>query len=196
MNMKVVFVMLNDCLISIKSGNQRPINIGDFMPDYNLWYALKFMQPSIIIILDTPDISQEYPSTAHFTAKISFVAKWLSQVTGVSNVYTSYSVDGTWRSYLYPESSDILMTVGARGYKSAEYKVFIDNLGRTSEDYIKNFHSSVEYLDKTEFIKVYNKNPRVYEKKVENQCNSTTGFIPRILGGPKPIRKSIGKNNQ
>ena len=59
MNGKLVFVMLNDCLIMVKSGNQNPINIGDFMPDYNLWYALKFMQPSIIVILDTPDISRE-----------------------------------------------------------------------------------------------------------------------------------------
>lgn len=177
--------MLNDCLIMVKSGNQNPINIGDFMPDYNLWYALKFMQPSIIVILDTPDISREYPSTSYFTAKIEFIAKWLSQVIGIREVYTSYSVNGTWRSYIYPESLDILMTVGARRYKTLEEKFFIDNLGRTSEDYIRSSHPSIEYMDKSEFIKAYNKNPRIYEKKPENQCKKP---LARILGGPDSVR--------
>lgn len=178
--------MLNDCLITIKSGNRKPINIGDFMPDYNLWYALKFMQPSIIVILDTPDIAREYPSTSHFMAKINFIAKWLSQVTCIKEVHVSYSVNGSWRTYLYSESPDILTTLGIRGLRKIEEKIFIDNLGRTSEDYIKSVHPSIEYFDKSEFIKSYNKNPRVYEKKIENPSKSKT-FIPKILGGSDSV---------
>ena len=165
MNGNLVFMMLNDCLITVKSGNPIPINVGDFMPDYNLWYALKYMQPDVVVILDMPIISREYLSTSYFTAKIEFISKWLSQVIGVRDVYTSYSVDGSWRSHLYPESEDIISSFRIRRLKLLRNRFFIDNLNRTSEVYIKENHPEISYMDKLEFINIYNKNPRNYEKK-------------------------------
>lgn len=160
----IVYVMLNDCLVTIKSGNPYPLNIGDFMPDYNLWYGLKYMSPGAIAVLDTPIISRDYPGTSYMDIKIRFISKWLSQVACVSEVYISYSLDGSWRSNLFPESHDIIDSVGIRRKSRFTEKLFIDNPWRTGEEYVKLQHPEFLYMDKTEFIREYNKNPRIYEK--------------------------------
>ena len=166
----LIFVILNKCLINIKSGNERPINIGDFMPDYNLWYAFRFMSPGAIVILDRPYIEREYPSTAYIDAKIKFISKWLAQVSGVKKVTTSYSLDGSWRAYLFSESPDILQNSGI-ALSRYESKIFIDSNTRESENYIRENHPDISYMTCQEFIDKYNKNPRRYEKKPANIGN-------------------------
>ena len=192
---KIVFVMLNNCLISIKSGDKRPRNIGDFMPDYNLWYALKFMTPEIIIVLDNSDLTRNPGGLSYAHSKIDFITKWLSQVVGINEVYYSYSPRGDWKSYCFPESQDILETIRIRRRNTFESAVFIDDIERTSEEYIKTKHPELVFLDKTEFIKYHNKNPRVYEKKSEIESEKSTE-ITGILGRRKPIWTSSGDNKR
>lgn len=143
------------------------------MPDYNLWYGLRYLSPGAIVVLDTPNISRDYPGTSYIDIKIRFISKWLSQVACVSETYTSYSLDGSWRSYLYADSLDIIDSVGIRKKFRFEEKIFVDNPGRTGEDYIKIQHPDFLYMDKSEFIKEYNKNPRVYEKDQSKKAVSS-----------------------
>jgi hypothetical protein len=164
--------MLNDCLITVKSGDLRPRNIADFMPDYNLWYAIKFMIPDVIVVLDNSDLTRDWP-LGYYHTRISFISKWLSQVTGIGKVSFSYSLTGNWLSHFSADSKDIIKSVSIRGISNIRPAVFIDSLGRAGEDWMKTNYPGIDYLDKSEFIKYHNKNPRVYEKEAT---------ITRILG--------------
>ena len=193
-NYKLVFVMLSECLISIKSGDSRPRNIGDFMPDYNLWYAIKFMAPEMVIVLENKDLTRSPWGLRYDHVKFEFITKWLSQVIGLKETYLSYSPRGDWRSYCFPESEDILETVGARGYRKLSPAVFIDSPNREGETYIREHHPHLEYIDKTEFIKFHNKNPRIYEKKSEIECKKQEA-LSRILGGGGSVWNPIKPGN-
>lgn len=152
-----IFVVFEDCLGSIKSGWREQKNIADFMPDYNLWYALKFVAPDKITILGDRDISRSSISM-YIDTQLEYLSVWLSQMTGVTCDY-GYSYHGDWKFlYGYPTDSEILDFLRVPGKI-----LFIDRNTKNNEKYV-NTKKEIEYMCKEEFITKYNKNPRTYNK--------------------------------
>lgn len=149
-----IFVVFEDCLGSIKSGSRDQKNIADFIPDYNLWYGLKYALPQKITIIGDLDISRSQKSR-YMDTELKYLSIWLSQVTGVYCDY-GYSYHGDWKFlYGYPTDEDLL------DYLRVPGKVlFIDRDTKPSKNYVTE--KNIEYLSKEEFITTYNKNPRIY----------------------------------
>lgn len=152
-----IFVVFDDCLGSIKSGSREQKNIADFMPDYNLWYALKFAEPKKITILGDKDISRSQISK-YIDKQLGYLSIWLSQVTGITCNY-GYSYHGDWKFlYGYPTDEEILDFLRIPGKI-----LFIDRDTKTNKNYV-SLKKDIRYMCKEEFIKEYNKNPRIYTK--------------------------------
>ena len=150
-----IFVIFEDCLGSVKSGAREQKNIADFMPDYNLWYALKFAKPEKITIIGERDISRSTIS-GYIDIELRFLSVWLSQVTGVTCNY-GYSYNGDWKFlYGYPTDKELLDHLRVPGKT-----LFIDKNSKINKNYV-NTKENIEYLCKEEFIERYNKNQRVY----------------------------------
>lgn len=129
------------------------------MPDYNLWYALKFMKPQEIIVIENIDLSRNQQSS-WFDLKIRFISEWLSEITGV-RVESGYSFHGDWKFlYGFPGDKEILDF-----YRRPGKILFIDKDNKQNEKYVRA-QKEIEYVSKEEFILRYNKNPRIYEKKI------------------------------
>lgn len=150
-----IFVVFEDCLGSVKSGSREQRNIADFMPDYNLWYALKFASPKKITIIGDRDISRSSMGW-YIDIELKYVSIWLSQVTGIPCNY-GYSYHGDWKFlYGYPTDSELL------DYLRVPGKIlFIDRNTKTNKNYV-NLEKNIPYMCKEEFITTYNKNPRTY----------------------------------
>ena len=73
-----------------------------------------------------------------------------------------YSVKGNWIPG-WSQGGEEIPDLIKRWTKESGKILFIDKDSRENEDYIgtKNF---LDYITKSEFIKKYNKNPRIYEK--------------------------------
>lgn len=148
-----IFVVFEDCLGTIKSQSREQKNIADFMPDYNLWYALKFASPKKITIISNRDISRS-PLSGYIDLELRFLSVWLFQVT---EIYCNYG-------YSYHGDGKILFTKEdiLDHYRVKEGNIlFVDrDLGRNRE-YVES-RKGIQYMKKDEFIQKYNKNPRIY----------------------------------
>lgn len=153
-----IFVVFEDCLGIVKSGSKHQKNIADFMPDYNLWYALKFASPEKITIIGDKDISNS-PLSGYIDIELKYLSIWLSQVTGIDCNY-GYSYFGNWGFLFdYPSEKDIL------DYHTIPGKIlFIDRNTKTNKDYVTK-KEKIRYMSKEKFISTYNKNPRIYTNK-------------------------------
>ena len=58
----IILVTVEDNLVHTKSGSKVSRNIADFMPDYNLWYAIKFCDVKEIWIVENNNYSLKYMS--------------------------------------------------------------------------------------------------------------------------------------
>ena len=79
------------------------------------------------------------------------------------NCHKMYSVKGNWIPGWSLEGEEIPDLI-KKWTKGARKILFIDNDSRTNKKYIEE-KGYLEYTTKSEFIRKYNKNPRVYEKK-------------------------------
>lgn len=153
-----IFVVFKDCLGETKSGSREQRNIADFIPDYNLWYALKYASPEKITIIGDLDISLS-PISTYIDDELRYLSIWVSQMTGVYCNY-GYSYHGDWKFLFgYPSDIDLL------DYLQVPGKIlFIDRNTKSNEKYV-SFKKNIQYMCKEEFIKKYNKNPRTYINK-------------------------------
>lgn len=161
----LLYITLDNCLISVKSGDRYPRNIADMIPDYNLWYAIKFMAPRRIVIISNTDIPEWMKSYYHI--KLEFISKWLSQMTLVSKVSSSFSYLGNWMPHFYQpgEGPDLIRGAGLNHEEREYTAAFIDTPERLSEEYIINNYPSLDYIIAPEFIEKFNTRTRIYEKK-------------------------------
>ena len=162
----IVLVTVEDNLVHTKSGNKFPRNIADFMPDYNLWYALKFCKTRDIWVVESHDTTEyrwNAMSLGAWETKYSFITTWLSQMIDNLNCHKMYSVKGNWIPGWSLEGEEIPDLI-KKWTKGARKILFIDNDSGTNKEYIEK-KGYLEYTTKSEFIRKYNKNPRVYEKK-------------------------------
>jgi len=162
-----IICMLDNVLVHTKSGSLYPRNIADFMPDYNLWYALKFCGPKTVVIVDNPDLSSRFWSsldTPSYQTRISFIRIWLSQMTGIkTSAY--FSTRGNWQ-YLGWDDKDMVDLISTKNdYKESKNPLFIDSNDKKSEELISK--KGINYMTKDEFIEKYNPNPREYTKRNE-----------------------------
>lgn len=158
----VILVTVEDTLVHTKSGSRYPKNIADFMPDYNLWYAFKFCVFRDIWVVENNEYGSRLMSLEAWEIKYSFISEWLSQMIG-KDCKKMYSVKGNWIpgwSIKGEEIPDLIK----KWTKKARKILFIDKDTRDNEDYVRS-KDYLEYITKAEFIRKYNKNPRVYEKK-------------------------------
>lgn len=153
-----IFVVFDRCLGDVKSGAREQKNIADFMPDYNLWYALRYASPEKITILGDRDISRS-PLSGYIQTELEYLSIWLSQITGVPCNY-GYSYHGDWK-YLngWPSDEDLVNFLCVPGKI-----LFIDRNTKDNEKYV-NTKKEIRYMSKDEFIQKYNKNPRVFQDK-------------------------------
>lgn len=152
-----IFVVLSDCLIFTKSGSREQKNIADFMPDYNLWYALKFSGAKKITIIGDKDISRS-PISDYIFTELEFISTWLTQMTKIP-CNSGYSYHGNWKLHYGYESDPDLIDFMRKPGKI----LFIDRNSEVNQGYIKT-KSGIEYIKKDDFIKLYNKNPKVYSR--------------------------------
>lgn len=154
-----IFVLLEESLITVKSGAREPKNIADFMPDYNFWYALKFSKPEKITIIGDKNISYS-PNSMYIDTKLRFIEIWLSELTEVK-CNSGYSYYGNWK-FLFGRSDEDLIDFFK--IKKPGNILFIDRDNNKHKDYI-NEKENIEYTTKSEFIKIFNKNQRVYTRQ-------------------------------
>lgn len=152
-----IFVVFDNCLGIVKSGSREQKNIADFMPDYNLWYALKFSKTNQITILGDKDVSKS-PMSDYIDTELKYLSIWLSQVTNIPCNY-GYSYHGDWKYIFgYPTDKELIDHLRKPGKV-----LFIDRNTKTNKNYVKT-KENLDYMCKDEFISLYNKNPKVYEK--------------------------------
>lgn len=150
-----IFVIFEDCLGSVKSGAREQKNIADFMPDYNLWYALKFAAPERITIIGDKDISRSKLSE-YIDDELRYLSIWLTQITGIYCNY-GYSFHGDWKFlYGYPSEEELIDFLRVPGKI-----LFIDRNTKSNKKYVTS-KKEIKYMCKEEFITTYNKNPRIY----------------------------------
>lgn len=161
MDYDIILVTVEDNLVHTKSGSKVSRNIADFMPDYNLWYAIKFCDVKEIWIVENNNYSLKYMSLTAWETRYSFIEIWLSQIIE-KTCHKMYSVKGNWIPG-WSQGGEEIPDLIKRWTKESGKILFIDKDSRENEDYIgtKNF---LDYITKSEFIKKYNKNPRIYEK--------------------------------
>ena len=158
----LILVTVEDTLVHTKSGSKIPRNIADFMPDYNLWYALKFCNSGGIWVIENQDHTRGLMTLAAWETKYSFISIWLSQMID-KKCRKLYSIKRNWIPDWGCEGEDIPDLI-QKWSKWAKKILFIDKDTRENEDYIKS-KGYLEYMTKSEFTQKYNKNPRIYEKK-------------------------------
>lgn len=154
----LVYVNINS-LILTKSGDKKPKNIADFMPDYNLWYALKFMSPDLVILVSNNDLLSIKESITETETRLKFISIWFKQMTSIDCTYV-YSIKGDWRPYFSDDSNILFNKIyGQRKYWK---KMFIDSENEDNQDIIKSL--GIDYIKVSKFISIYNKSPRIYKK--------------------------------
>lgn len=164
----VIIVTVENSLVHTKSGSNFPKNIADFMPDYNLWYALKFCSFKNLWVVENQDLTGygwNYMSSGEHDARYSFIKIWLTQMIGHNrlNSHHLYSIRGNWRpGWSRDNEGETILDFIKKREKNSKKILFIDKDTEESKEFIKDF----EYTTVSEFIKKYNKNPRVYEKKM------------------------------
>lgn len=158
----LVIVTVENSLVHTKSGDRFPRNIADFMPDYNLWYALKYCSPKNVIVIENQDLTSTgwgvLDLHSHET-RYSFITKWLSQMINIDCV-KYYSIKGNWK---YLNTDHFLIDLITKRFSWARKILYIDKNTKSSEEFIRNY--PFEYVTTEDFINKYNKNPRKYEKK-------------------------------
>lgn len=137
-----VVVWIENSLVHTKTGGQIPKNIGDMLPDFNLWYALKYCPAKEIIMVENKDLTGMGMRLNEHHVRYSFLQIWLSQVTR-KPVHKLYSILGNgevgWKSDEMLEESIRNRWNGAR----------ILMVGGERAD-------GMLYMEKDDFVKVYN----------------------------------------
>ena len=159
MTSSILIVSVENVLVHVKSGDRYPRNIADFIPDYNLWYAIKFFGPSEIWVVENYDVTSHPDNIGSHETKLAFISKWLSQMTNIPCRHL-YSLRGNFIPGWGYEGDDDLVDLILRFIE-----VKNPNLLYTGNDI--NYYKSrnINTITPEEFISKYNKNPRIYEKK-------------------------------
>lgn len=160
----IIIVTVEDSLVHTKSGNNYPRNIADFMPNYNLWYALKFCGAKEIWITENhnfADYGWNIMPVNFWETKYSFISIWLSQMINIE-CHKIFSPKGNWIHSFCDTGEDILDCI--KKWTNQKKYLFIDKDSGKSKKYIES-KGYLHYMTTSEFIEKYNKNPRVYEKK-------------------------------
>ena len=163
MTYDILLISVEGVLVHVKSGDRYPRNIADFMPDYNLWYAIKFFGPSEIWTIENYDLTLPQESRLGgldcHEVRISFISKWLSQISGIP-CKRLYSTKGNWISGWGYKGEDEIPELILRISDLKHPKVLY--VGDDIE-YFKG--KGIDTMTPEKFIERYNKNPRKYEKK-------------------------------
>ena len=154
----IIFVTVEDSLVHTKSGDQYPRNIGDFIPNYNLWYALKYCKTGSIWVIENKDIttSDWYRSGGWdgYRIRFDFICKWLSQVSEVKECHGYYSLYGNWIDSC--GSNDDIITLCLRCSTNTKKVLFVDKNTKDNMKYIRSNYPNFGYLTTSEFIEKYN----------------------------------------
>ena len=137
----LILVVVEDSLVHTKSGGQYPKNIADFMPDYNLWYALKFCNPGNVWVVENKDLTSygwNFMRLDFHETRYSFITKWLSQMIENPECHRLYSIRGNWVYGWGYSGDEEIPDLIQRWNKEARKILFIDRDTRESESYIKS----------------------------------------------------------
>mgnify|MGYP004444964671 FL=1 len=151
MKCDVVFVLLEDNLIQVKSGGKYPRNIADFNPVYDLWYALKYYGPKKIIVLDNIDLRRSVQSKWFFL-KLWFISEWLEEITKIP-VDHYHSIRENWVNNFGDEGEEDIIDQVRRLEKKDGY-LFIDRNTQDNKEFIEG--KGIEYIKSSDFIRTYN----------------------------------------
>jgi hypothetical protein len=154
---KIIFVLLDDVLITTLSGNKWPTGIWDYKIIWPFWNALKNYKANRIAILSNQyGIGRGYIKDSSFWAKIRFIASGLSDFLGTVKITTRYSIQGNWTM----EGEDMVDSVlGRIGKKREDLGILF--IGRTGNYYDQAYAGKhgIEYTDNQNFIQEYGKQP-------------------------------------
>lgn len=154
----VVFVLLDEVLITTLSGRQWPSGIWDFRINWALWNSLKIFNPEMIVILSNQGgITKGFLKDSSFYSKISFISHALSDFTGIKKIPFRYSIRGNWKMELNIDNETDLIDSILEQYTKFSDKSKMIMIGRDLE-FDKKYAESknIEFLDKSEFVKLKN----------------------------------------
>lgn len=154
----VVFVLLDEVLITTLSGRQWPSGIWDFRINWALWNSLKIFNPEMIVILSNQGgITKGFLKDSSFYSKISFISHALSDFTGIKRIPFRYSIRGNWKMELNIDNETDLIDSILEQYTKFSDKSKMIMIGRDLE-FDKKYAESknIEFLDKSEFVKLKN----------------------------------------
>lgn len=154
----VVFVLLDEVLITTLSGRQWPSGIWDFRINWALWNSLKIFNPEMIVILSNQGgITKGFLKDSSFYSKISFISHALSDFTGIKRIPFRYSIRGNWKMELNIDNETDLIDSILEQYTKFSDKSKMIMVGRDLE-FDKKYAESknIEFLDKSEFVKLKN----------------------------------------
>lgn len=165
---ELVFIILDNCLIHTKSGNYAPKNIADFMPDYNVWYGFRALKNlKRIVILSNRNLERD-PSFKNYYIRCDFIREWLREmIPNNVKVTYNYSIFGNFLPKYNTSGEDLIMTSGLREYEKDYRALFVDDNSKSLEEYISNIYPGLDYMTSEDFVRTFNNNPRVYEKKTK-----------------------------
>lgn len=154
----VVFVLLDEVLITTLSGRQWPSGIWDFRINWALWNSLKLSNPEMIVILSNQGgITKGFLKDSSFYSKISFISHALSDFTGIKRIPFRYSIRGNWKLELNIDNEADLVDSILEQYTKFSDKSKMIMIGRDLE-FDKKYAESknIEFLEKSEFVKLKN----------------------------------------
>lgn len=154
----VVFVLLDEVLITTLSGRQWPTGIWDFRINWAVWNSLKIINPEMIgIISNQGGITRGFLKDSSFYSKIDFISHSLSDFTGIKKIPFRYSIRGNWKLGLDVDTGvDLIDSILENNTKFSDKSKMI-LVGRDLE-FDKKYAESKDiiFLDKSEFVKLKN----------------------------------------
>jgi hypothetical protein len=152
---KIIFVLLDDVLITTLSGNKWPTGIWDYKIIWPLWNALKNYKATRIAILSNQyGVGRGYIKDSSFWAKIRFIEASLSDYTGVKRTTMRYSIQGNWTDL----GEDLVDSVISR-LRQERTGMDILFIGRSGNYYDQAYAEKhgIKYIDNQKFIQEYGK---------------------------------------